>query len=69
MSTTVHRIEVRPREGQADPMGEVARRSMQSLEVAECPERVDSASVYLIEADLDDATVERIGRELLADPV
>ena len=50
-------------------MGEVARRAMHSLGVAECPDRVESTAVYLIEGDLDEAVVERLGRELLADPV
>ncbi len=66
---TVHRIEVRPRAGTLDPVGAAARREAETVGVAAVPSRVDCASVYLIEGELDEADVARVAAELLADPV
>lgn len=65
---TVHRIEVHPRPGQADPRGETVRRD--ALAALGCAlERVHTASVYLIEADLTAAQIRTIADDLLRDAV
>jgi phosphoribosylformylglycinamidine synthase subunit PurSL len=69
MPTPIHRIEVRPRPQAGDPRGEAARRDAASLGLTAVPERIDTASVFLIEGDLAERELERIARELLADPV
>lgn len=65
---TVHRIEVHPRPGQADPRGETVRRD--ALAALGCAlERVHTANVYLIEADLTAAQIRTIADDLLRDAV
>lgn len=66
---TVHRIEVRSREGNTDVRGAQALLEATSLGVDPLPDRIDCAAVYLVEGDLDDAAVDRLAHELLADPV
>ncbi len=66
---SVHRIEVRPRRGQADPRGELVLRQIESIGLEKRPRRVDHAAVYLIEGDLSTVDVTRIADELLADCV
>ncbi len=68
-AVTVHRIEVRPRPGHADPRGAAALREVASLELPTVPTGINASSVYLIEGSLDDVQVHRIASELLADPV
>ena len=69
LSTAVHRIEVRPRAGRGDPRGEAALRQARSLGLSPEPTRIESASIYLIEAALEPEQLERIARELLADAI
>jgi len=69
VATGIHRVEVRPRSGAPDPKGSAACRAAKSAGVAGVPSRIDAASVYLISADLDDAQLQRLAVELLADPV
>lgn len=65
---TVHRIEVHPRPGQADPRGESVCRD--ALTALGCTlERVRTANVYLIEADLTPGQVRTIADDLLRDAV
>jgi phosphoribosylformylglycinamidine synthase len=66
---SVHRIEVRPRQGLPDPQGAALARQCQAAGLAKPPSRIDVASVYLIEGSLDDTAVRRIADELLTDPV
>jgi phosphoribosylformylglycinamidine synthase len=64
----VHRVEVRPKPGHRDTRGEAASRAA----AAAClpvPERIEHASVYLLEGDLTAAQLRRVADELLADPV
>jgi len=64
---TVHRIEVRAGDDQPDPAGEAALKlARQTLGRVDA---VRTATVYLIEALLEDEALERIAAELLADPV
>ncbi|MBL9121972.1 MAG: phosphoribosylformylglycinamidine synthase subunit PurS [Phycisphaerae bacterium] len=65
----VHRIEVRPRRGQADPRGASVLRQIETLGLERRPKRVDYAAVYLLEGDLTSDEVHRIADELLADCV
>jgi len=67
--TTVHRIEVRPRREAGDPRGAAACREAQSVGVEPAPQRVDAASVFLIEGELASGQVQRIADELLTDTV
>jgi len=63
----VHRVLVRPKPDQPDPVAEQVlplARSMLGNEVA-----VRTGRVYLIEAPLTDAQLIRVAQELLADPV
>ena len=63
----VVRIEVRPREGELDPLGDAtlheARAAFGDVRT------VRTARVYLIAAPLDEGQVQRLADELLADPV
>lgn len=63
----VHRVEVYVRDGRADARGEAALRDARSIGLA--PRRVRSAKVYLIEAPLSLAQLERIRDGLLVNPV
>ncbi len=65
----VHRIEVRPRRGQADPRGASVLRQVESLGLERRPKRIDHAAIYLIEGELSHDEVARVAEELLADPV
>jgi phosphoribosylformylglycinamidine synthase subunit PurSL len=69
MPPTIHRIEVRPRSIAGDPRGEAVLRDAVSLGLSARPHRIDTASVFLLEGDLSQSEIERISRELLADPV
>lgn len=64
---TVHRFEVRPSPGMQDTRGEATRRAAAGLGIT--PTSVRTASVYLIEAELTGADIQRIAGDLLADPV
>jgi phosphoribosylformylglycinamidine synthase II len=68
-AVTVHRIEVHPKPGLGDPKGAAALREAQLLGVANPPTRIDSASVYLLEGELDQQQVAQVADELLADAV
>ncbi|MFW6061068.1 MAG: hypothetical protein ACODAQ_12880, partial [Phycisphaeraceae bacterium] len=63
----VHRIEVWMRPDEIDPAGDTARREAQQR--LGPVETVRTARLYLIEAPLDDAQIQRIADELLADAV
>ncbi|QOJ17341.1 MAG: phosphoribosylformylglycinamidine synthase subunit PurL [Phycisphaeraceae bacterium] len=65
----LHRIEVRPKPGLANPRAESVRRDAAALGLNAAPTRVEHADVYLIEADLPAEDVRRLAEELLADPV
>ncbi|MFO0827970.1 MAG: phosphoribosylformylglycinamidine synthase subunit PurS [Phycisphaerales bacterium] len=65
----MHRIEVRPRRGEADPRGSLVLREIESLGLEKRPKRVEHASVYLIEGELTGDELARIADELLADCV
>ncbi len=69
MPTTLLRIEVRPKLGQADPVGEAACRQARSLGLSDPPSRIDAASIYLIQGPIDKRQARRLAEELLADPV
>ncbi|MCA9295857.1 MAG: phosphoribosylformylglycinamidine synthase subunit PurS [Phycisphaerales bacterium] len=65
----VHRFEVRPRTGQADPRGDAAQRAAADAGDDARPSRIDVANIYLIEGPLHADELARIGQHLLADPV
>ncbi len=65
----VHRVEVRPRPGQPDPLGDAACREAATLGLSRPPRRIDAAAVYLIEGELGEPAVRRLAEELLADPL
>ena len=67
--TAVHRIEVRPRSGAPDPGGDRARSAIAALGVATPPREVDATRIYLLEGELDAASVAQIAHDLLGDPV
>jgi phosphoribosylformylglycinamidine synthase len=69
MATTVHRIEVRARPGAPDPRSAAAWDEARSAEVRPLPERIDVASVYLVEGALSDEQVRRLADDLLTDVV
>jgi len=65
---TVHRIEIHPKVGQNDTRGESVRRDARSelgCEIA----AVQTANVYLIEADLTATQVKTVASEILSDAV
>lgn len=63
----VHRVEVRPREGEPDPVAAAALADARQW--FGTVQAVQTARVYLIEAALTDEAVQRIAHELLTDPV
>ncbi len=63
----VHRVEVRPRTDALDARGHSVAKSAKGLGLA--ASSVRSARVYLIEAALTTAELDRVARSLLADPV
>ena len=62
------RVEITPKAGFKDVHGDGVLEDIRQLGIASV-EAVQSARVYLIEADFDEAFAERVGRELLADTV
>lgn len=66
-SVRVHRVEVRPRAESLDARGHSVTKSAKGLGLGVAGVR--SARVYLIEASLSAAELERVARSLLADPV
>ncbi len=75
MSTTVapvvavHRIEVRRRTEAGDPAAEALLADAAELEPALRPSGATRVDVYLLEGDLREEDLDRIGGHLLADPV
>ena len=65
----VWRIEVRPTDPTDDPFGANVLHGATEGRLAAALSDVRSARVFLIEADLDEAVVQRIADDLLADPV
>ena len=63
----VHRFEVRPAKGHPDTRGDSARRAAEAIGIN--PTAVHTAAIYLIEADLTNADIDRIASALLANPV
>ncbi len=63
----VHRVEIRIKGGQLDPRAESVLMEARQRSIGIGSVRV--STVYLIEAGFDDQQVERIARDLLADPV
>jgi phosphoribosylformylglycinamidine synthase len=63
----VHRIEVRPKPGRADPRAAALVRDAGAIGLPLSGASV--AQVYLIEADLDDGQLKAVAEGLLADPV
>ena len=62
------RFEVFNRSGSADVHGNSVLEEIKELQIGSV-EAVQSAKVFLIEADFDEAFAKRLGKELLADPV
>ena len=65
----VHRIEVQPTEGAGDPRGHAALQSARHAALDTLPDSIHSSSVYLLEGDIDPASLKRIAQELLCHPV
>jgi phosphoribosylformylglycinamidine synthase II len=63
----VHRLEVRPRGDQHDPLGAAVLREAAGLGIT--PASVRVSAVYLLEGALSRADLERLGREVLANPL
>jgi phosphoribosylformylglycinamidine (FGAM) synthase-like enzyme/phosphoribosylformylglycinamidine (FGAM) synthase PurS component len=63
----VHRFEVRPKLGHADPIGAAVTRDARSVGVA--LEHAQAARVYLVQADLSPADAAGVRDRVLADPV
>jgi len=63
----VHRFEVSPRAGQADPLGDRVR--IEAAAIGMHLKSVRTAHVYLVQAPLDEAGVAALQAQLLADPV
>lgn len=63
----VHRIEVSPAPGRADPRGQSAQRQAAALGLS--PSAVRTAQVYLIQAELSAGQLEVVRTHLLTDPV
>ncbi|MCH8823657.1 MAG: phosphoribosylformylglycinamidine synthase subunit PurL [Planctomycetes bacterium] len=68
-TNTVFRVEVRPKAGQADPIGEAARQRAMSLDLPSKPTKIDSAAIYLIQGNIDQQQLEMLADQLLADVV
>ena len=66
---SIHRIEVRPKEGAADPRGDAVMHSARIAALETQPTSVHTASVYLLDGQLDVEDVRRIADELLSNPV
>ena len=66
---TVHRIEVRPKEGAGDPAGRAALANIIAAHASDVPSAIDTASVYLIEGNLSPEAIERVATQLLSHPV
>jgi len=62
-----HRFEIRPKDEAADPRARALLHDAESLGVH--PDGARVARVYLIRGGFDEAALERIGRDLLANPV
>jgi phosphoribosylformylglycinamidine synthase II len=62
------RIEVSPKTGLPDPEGERLEKDIRDIGI-NAVKRVRVSHVYLLEGELDEEEMGRIGRELLADPV
>lgn len=62
------RFEVAPKAGFADVHGKAVLEDIRQLGI-DSVEAVQATRVYLIEADFDEVFAERVGRELLTDPV
>lgn len=65
----IHRFEVQPAAGHTDPVGESLTRSLARLDPDHAPSEVRHAAIYLIEGALSIEQLDRIGRELLANPI
>jgi len=66
---SVHRVEVRPRSEAGDPRGRAALATIEASGQSPCPTCVETASVYLIEGDLSDASLQHVADTLLSHPV
>lgn len=66
--TMLYRVTVEPAPGQPDARGEQLRREVAALGIAGV-ERVETANLYFLEGELDEAAMQRLGAALLADPV
>jgi phosphoribosylformylglycinamidine synthase II len=66
-TATVQRIEIRPNPDQPDPVAQQAlEQARQRFGMAVT---MQSARIFLIQGDLDDACIEQITQQLLADPI
>ena len=63
----MHRVEVRPRAGESDPLAEAAAGAAARELVGF--RGVSAARLYLVEGAMADAAIERVAEELLTDPV
>lgn len=64
----LYRVTVEPAPGRPDAWGEQLRQEVEALGIAGV-ERVETASLYFLEGELDDAALERLCTALLCDPV
>ena len=62
------RIEVSVKAGFSDPEGDKLRKDIRDIGIT-AVKQARVSDVYLLEGELNEAEVEKIGQELLADPV
>jgi phosphoribosylformylglycinamidine synthase len=63
----IHRIDVRPKSGTPDPLGQSVRQQIRDLNKP--VESVQTTRIFLLDTDAELAAIRRIAAELLADPV
>ena len=68
-TNNVFRVEVRPKPGQADPVGEAARKRAMSLDLPSDPTKIESAAIYLLQGNITQKQLEQLADQLLADVV
>ena len=68
-AVAVHRIEVRRRTEAGDPAADALLSDAADLELDLRPTGAARIDVYLLQGDLQAEELDRIGRDLLADPV
>ncbi|MCY2927931.1 MAG: phosphoribosylformylglycinamidine synthase subunit PurS, partial [Planctomycetota bacterium] len=64
----IHRVEIRPKDGFGDPIGDGVHHQIRDLALGG-PDGVRAVKLFFLIGPLDDAQAGRVGRELLIDPI